>query len=479
MSRIGHPEAGRWISGPRAPATSIEVAVSPAAERITPGTPARALSLMGRHKRKQRMRRRYASLWAAVFFVSPVWAGELAAMLRETQAHPALAAASSRVVAAEAQVSAATRRYLGSGGVMAEAARYEDQRFVGVLSPQAFARPPFARDLMTYGVSYSVPVDWAGVIGAARQAGESDLAAARLAERQVALMKLHAATSAYVRLQALLSQREVLAVQRERVGQTVERVQAQVQTEQASTAQLRLAQAELARLRSDEVRLDGQVATQQAVLEEAIGRRLLPATNAIDIPLWGDEPVGDLLPIGLAGAQADSAAAQVQALRRSLWPALAARGEYLQFDSDNADPDAWSVSARMTIPIDPASWKRVDVARAQAEAAMHARQAVHRQVQEDWAALQSAYESARADAEALSVETTARREVVDVQAELQRVGLVSLEDFLRQQRDLLESEARLTQARAGAAVAWSAAQVLRGVAVETYIAGLDDASMSP
>ncbi|HBG29942.1 MAG TPA: hypothetical protein DDW98_04825, partial [Gammaproteobacteria bacterium] len=94
----------------------------------------------------------------------------------------------------------------------------------------------------------SVPVDWAGAIGAARQAGESDLAAARLAERQVALMKLHAATSAYVRLQALLSQREVLAVQRERVGQTVERVQAQVQTEQASTAQLRLAQAELARL---------------------------------------------------------------------------------------------------------------------------------------------------------------------------------------------------------------------------------------
>ncbi|MDY6957275.1 MAG: TolC family protein [Pseudomonadota bacterium] len=425
------------------------------------------------------MRRRYASLLATVFFVSPVWAGELAAVLRETQTHPALAAASSRVVAAEAQVSAETRRYLGSGGVMAEAARYEDQRFVGVLSPQAFARPPFARDLMTYGVSYSVPVDWTGAIGAARQAGEFDLAAARLAERQVALMKLHAATSAYVRLQALLSQREVLAVQRERVGQTVERVQAQVQTEQASTADLRLAQAELARLRSDEVRLDGQVATQRAALEEAVGRRLLPAANVIDIPQWIDEPVGDLLPIALAGAQADSAAAKVQVLRRSLWPALAARGEYLQFDSDSEDPDAWSVSAQVTVPIDPASWKRVDVARAQAEAAMHARQAARRQVQEDWTALQSAYESARADAEALSAETTARREVVDVQAELQRVGLVSLEDFLRQQRDLLESEARLTQARAGAAVAWSAAQVLRGVAVETYIAGLDGASMSP
>ena len=104
-----------------------------------------------------------------------------------------------------------------------------------MLSPQALARPPFARDLMTYGVAFSVPIDWAGVIAAAPRAGESGLGAARLAERQTALMKLHAATSAYVQLQALLSQRDILAVQRERVSQTVQRVEIEVQTEQSST----------------------------------------------------------------------------------------------------------------------------------------------------------------------------------------------------------------------------------------------------
>ena len=63
--------------------------------------------------------------------------------------------------------------------------------------------------------------------------------------------------------------------------------------------------------------------------------------------------------------------------------------------------------------------------------------------------------------------------MVRVQAELQRVGLASLEDFLRQQRDLLEAEARLIQARAGAVISWSAAQVLLGSEPEDYIASLD------
>jgi len=63
--------------------------------------------------------------------------------------------------------------------------------------------------------------------------------------------------------------------------------------------------------------------------------------------------------------------------------------------------------------------------------------------------------------------------VVRAQAELQRVGLASLENFLRQQRDLLEAEARLTQARAGAVISWSAAQVLLGSEPENYIASLD------
>lgn len=425
------------------------------------------------------MRRGFVSVLTAGWLISPAWGGELADVLRETRDHPALAAAASRVDAAEDALSAARRRSLGSGGVLIEGARYEDQRFVGVLSPQALARPPFARDLMTYGVAYSVPIDWAGVIAAARRAGASDLAAAHLAERQTALVKLHAATSAYVQLQALLSQRDILAVQHERVGQTVQRVEVEVQTEQSSTADLRLAQAELARLRSDEVRLAGEIAAQQAILEEAVGRRLLPAQEIIESPPWTDAVTSDLLPNTLAEAQAQAAAAQARELQRSLWPTLAAGGEYVQFDGNGEEPDAWSLSARLSVPIDPASRKRTESAQAQAQAARQAQRAALREAERDWLALHSAYQTARADIDALAAETTARREVVRVQAELQRVGLVSLEDFLRQQRDQLEAEARLTQARAGAVTAWSAAQVLRGLSSAAYVSALEAQEASP
>lgn len=419
------------------------------------------------------MHRQFIIMLVAGFYASPGWCGELAEVLRETHDHPAVAAAAGRVDAAREQVSAASRHYLGSGGLMAEAARYEDQRFVGVLSPAALAHPPFARDLLSYGVSYTVPIDWAGVIAAARRAGESNLTAAHIAERQTALLKLHGATSAYVHLQALQQQQEVLAVQRERVRQTVERVQVQVETEQASTAQLRLAQAELARLQSDEVRLGGEIAAEQAALEEATGRRLLPSEMAIGIPRWERDSSTGLLPSALADAQAQAAAAQVQELRRSLWPALTADAEYVQFDGNDYSPDAWSISARLTVPIAPSAWKRVDAAQSQARAAVQEQRATERQAQRDWTALQSAYQTARADAGALEKEVEARREVVRVQAELQRVGLTSLEDFLRQQRDLLEAEARLTQARAGAVISWSAAQVLLGSEPEDYITTLD------
>lgn len=424
-------------------------------------------------RREKRMRRQMVSVLMAGFFASPGWGGELAEVLRETRDHPAVAAAAGRVDAAQQQLSATRSRYLGTGGVMAEAARYEDQRFVGVLSPAALAHPPFARDLLSYGVSYTVPIDWAGVIAEARRAGRSNLAAARFAERQTALLKLHEATSAYVHLQALQQQQEVLAVQRERVRQTVERVQVQVETEQASTAQLRLAQAEQARLQSDEVRLSGEVAAEQAALEETTGRRLLPSEMTISIPPWKSDSSTDFLPSALANAQAQAAAAQAHELSRSLWPALAAGAEYVQFDGNDHSPDAWSMSARLTVPIDPSAWKRVAAAQAQARAATQEKQATERQAQRDWTALQSAYQAARADVGALEKEVEARREVVRVQAELQRVGLASLEDFLRQQRDLLEAEARLIQARAGAVISWSAAQVLLGSEPEDYINSLD------
>ena len=60
-----------------------------------------------------------------------------------------------------------------------------------------------------------------------------------------------------------------------------------------------------------------------------------------------------------------------------------------------------------------------------------------------------------------------------MQGELQRVGITSMEDFLRQQRDLVESESRQAAGRARAIIAWSAAQVLLGTDSESYIAQVE------
>ena len=183
----------------------------------------------------------------------------LADLLRDSLEHPSVNAARLAGDAKERDLSAETGRYFGSGALFADASTYDDERFMGVLTPAAFADPQFAQDINRYGAVFSVPLDLAGAIRASRNAALHDLAAARLAERQTTLLKLSDTTAAYVQLQALLRQQRVLAVQRNRVTQTVERVTLEVETQQYSVAELRLAQAELSRLRSDEIRLSGAI----------------------------------------------------------------------------------------------------------------------------------------------------------------------------------------------------------------------------
>lgn len=400
-------------------------------------------------------------------------AGELAELLRDALTHPSVSASQHRVDAARNQLAATASRYFGSGGASAEIARYEDQRFVGVLSPAGLADPPFARDIARYGLYYSLPIDLTGTVAASKRAAEHDLAAAQLAERQTTLLKLHDATSAYASLQALLRQKDVLAVQRQRVEQTVERVRQQVESEQSSLAELRLAEAELARQQSDEVRLTGAVEEHQAALEEATGRRLLPGSYVIVFPAWPARHSEELLPAALAGAQAESADARALEARRALWPSPSIDADYFRFDGEVYAPETWSVMARVSLPLDPAAWRRASAARAQANAAARTLQAAKREVQRSWAAFEAAYRAAVADDAALAEEIAARQEVVRVQAELQRVGLASLEDFLRQQRDLLDAESRRADAQVRAVMAWSAAQVLQGADIAAYLSQVD------
>ncbi len=425
--------------------------------------------MKGRRARGPRM----ALLIAGLAVGASAGAGELGDLLRSSLAHPAVAARSAAKEAAAHQLDAARRRTLGAASLVAEAARYEGERFVGVLSPAALAAMPFSRDVSRYGVAYQLPVDLAGAIAAARRAAQSDLEAARLAERQAVLLKLHDTATAYVRLQALLHQVQVLKVQQARVEQTIERVQREVEIGQSALVDLRLAESEKARLHSEQTRLEAAIEEALAALEEASGRRRLPSEVLSTAPAWPEGGVEGALPLGLAEARAEAEAARAEEARRQLWPAFSLGADYFQFDSGALPPDTWTLSARVSLPIDPAAWARADAARAQARAAREEREAARRDVARQWAALRSAYDTARADAEALQQEIAAREEVVRVQAELLRVGMAPMEEFLRQQRDLREAEARGTEARARALIAWSAAQVLLGTPVERYIETLD------
>ena len=399
-------------------------------------------------------------------------ASEMGDALRAALDHPSVDARAEESEAARQELSAANRRYFGNGGLSAEAARYEDLRFIGVLSPTTLVAPPFDRNATRYGVAYSVPIDLFGAISAGRQAARSNLEAAQLAERQQLLMKLHDATSAYVQLQALRRQEAALTSQRQRVTATVERVRREVQVQLAAGVHLKLAESEMARITSDAVRLRGSIDEARAALEEATGSAVSVADLPMRIPPWPSAGVERALPLLLAQAQASASRAQAKEAHRSLLPSVAAVGDYSQFSVEGA-PDAWSIGARFTVPLDAAAYRRANAADARARAAARREAATAGELTRQWAQLRSAYESAVADIAAVDQEVIARREVVNVQGELQRVGITSMEDFLGQQRDLVESESRQAAGRARAVIAWSAAQVLMGTDAGSYIAQVE------
>ncbi|MCW5571368.1 MAG: TolC family protein, partial [Steroidobacteraceae bacterium] len=167
------------------------------------------------------------------------------------------------------------------------------------------------------------------------------------------------------------------------------------------------------------------------------------------------------------------AQANAEEAHRTLWPSFAAVADYARFDGGDANIEAWGAGLRFSIPLDAVARRRASAADARARAAQSGRDAARRSVDRQWAALHASYLAAQGDLGAVSREITYREEVVRTQMELARVGLASLEDLLRQQRDLLDAEARRADAQALALVTWSAAQVLLGSEPAAYIAALD------
>lgn len=423
---------------------------------------------------KVRMKRYLVPAGLTVMMLGPVQAGELGDLLQSALSHPQARAAASQAEAARAQKDAATGRYFGSAALSAGWHNYEGQRVVGVYTPGTPGAPLISDRIGQAGVAYSLPVDLFGVIAANRERAQHDLDAAELVVRQQTLLKLHQTSSAYLTLQALLKQREALAVYRQRVEATHSRIRKEVDLGKTAGVDARYAESELARLAADEAVLSGALVQAQADIEEAGGReKFLPTRADILVPAWQDASPDVTLPARIAQARSEAARALADENRRELLPALSLDANVFRHAGGGDTRDTWAIGGVVSLPLGVTQHRKADAQRLNARAAAEQSEAAVRDSTRQLANLRATYDAAAADALAMEKEVAYREQVAEVQREMQRLGSQTLENLFRHERDLLDARFRLAQARARAGAAWSAAQVLTGLPTEDYIARMD------
>ena len=401
-------------------------------------------------------------------------AGELGDLLLATLDHPQVRAAGAQQGAAQAQFGAATGRYFGNAALSMGWHRYEGNRVVGVYIPGTLGLPLVSDRIVQSGVNYNLPVDLFGVIAAGRERARQDLSAASLSARQQILLKLHQAASAYLTQRALQKQSAALALYRQRVEATHARIRLEVELGKAAGVDARYAESELARLAADEAVLRGNIAQAEADLREASGRdKVAPVAGALAIPAWEEVALDETLPVQIAQAREAGGRAQADEGRRALWPSVSLDANYFHNRGSGDDRDTWTFGGVVSLPLGATQYQQAEALKLNAVAAAEQSQAAWRDTERQLAALHAAYDAAVADSQALEKEIAYREEVAAVQREMQRLGSQTLENLFRHERDLLDAYYRLAQAQARAAVSWSAAQVVRGLSAETYIARMD------
>ncbi|MDP3672406.1 MAG: TolC family protein [Telluria sp.] len=417
---------------------------------------------------------RIVSLLFGAALSSDLLAAELATLLQNVLQHPQIQAASIQTEAARAQKDAASARYFGSAMLSAGWHRYEDRRIVGVYTPGTSMLPLSSERIVQSGLNYTLPVDLSGVIAANQERAQHDLRASHLLARQQTLLKLHQATNAYIALQGLLKQRAALTLSRQRVDATYQRTNKEFELGKAAGVDVRYAESELARLNADEAVLDGALAQAQADIAEASGQNgFLPAAATIRIPSWR-VPADDALPVQIAQARQQSAQALAEESRRALHPAITLDANFFRNSAPgDGHRNTWVVGAVLSLPLGVSQYRQASAHKLAAAAAAEQSEAARRDAGRQFASLSAAYDSALADAASLAKEVRYREEVAQIQQNMQRLGNQTLENLFRHERDLRDARYRLAQAEGRAATAWSAAQVVIGLPVDSYIAQID------
>lgn len=372
------------------------------------------------------------------------------------------------------QVEAASGRYYGSAVATAGYHTYEDKRVVGVFAPGRTLASLTSDQMGQFGLSYSLPVDVFGVIASNKERAKNDVQAAELLGRQQVLMKMHQAANAYVTLQSLAKQREALNQSRKRIESTYERVRAEFALGKASGVDFKYAESEMARLLADQAVLDGATSQVQADIQEATGvAGFAPKSGEISVPAWA-APAQDSLAVQIAKTKQRSAVAQADEARKSLRPSFNLDANY-SYNADMASDHrtVWALGGTISIPIGVSQYRQADAQELAAAAAAEQTEAAARDSERQVASLHAAYDTALADAQAMAKEVAYREDIAHVQQNMQQLGSQTLENLFRHERDLLDARFRLIQAKARAAAAWSAAQIVIGIAADAYITQMD------
>ncbi len=378
--------------------------------------------------------------------------------------HPAIRAAEARGSSARHRVREADASRWPSFGLEYSLTRFDEPMVTTPIHGfDPTSLPDFDRTLAQgrLGARYTL-LDWgargAGVDGATAGAEAADASA-----RSTRMQLIEAVATAYLQLGAARAVDRAAEARVEATRSEVERVETALE---AGTA------AEVERLRASTALQDAlarQVSTRAAVASAErdlarltgvepvrLGGSVLDEPASVDPPPSTGRPAAHPL-VERAERAADAARTTVDVQRSSLLPRLDLTGAMLDFGTlSSPHVFEWQVGAQLSWTLFSGGGRRASVRRAEADLRAAEADVAMRALEVDAArdAARTAIESA--DARVAALETS-----VAQWEELLRVEQLALEAGAGTQRDLLEAQAGLFNARAGRSQAYADAAVAR------------------
>jgi outer membrane protein TolC len=402
-------------------------------------------------------------------------AGELGGLLEAALENPSVSAMRANAASASDLILAAQSEYFGQLSVNAGVQRYDGEHVVGYYAPGTTPAPLLARTISVGSIGYVLPLDIFGQISSNVAKTEGNAKVAGIEVRRQQLAKLHQTLDDYCTLYALMRRREAMVAYRSWVEATVRRIEEEARLGRSAQVDVRYAESQLASLKSEEQRLSGDIASAQANLAEATGRKgFIPVAMTVSIPAWRqDAPEASLTTQSALANEETARAAETQAESNLLPHASLNAGYSYNAGSSGDGRENWAYGANLTWTLDGTSRHQADAAKARVIAAQETTRSVIRESGAEIAGLYAQYESDKAQIDSLVRQISYDEEIVKVEREMQRLGRQTLENLFMHEDNLLQARTDYALAQARAALAWSGMQVIMGTDPKTYIKTVD------